>query len=66
MGNSQSNEISDEHSKYIEEHTHRIKMIVLSIINIFDVGVVTNFNVVADHITVTKIVIFLNSFTLRG
>ena len=53
-------------AKYIDALTHIIKIIVLSIINIFEVGVVTNFNVVADHITVTKIVIFLNSLTLSG
>ena len=39
---------------------------VLSIINILEEGVVTNFKVVADQIIVKKIVKFLNSLTLNG
>ena len=39
---------------------------MLSIIKIFEDGVVTSFNVVADQIIVKKIVKFLNSLTLKG
>ena len=44
----------------------RINIIVLSIIKIWEEGVVTSFNVVADQIIVKKIVKFLNSLTLKG
>ena len=53
-------------AKYIDVIIHNIKIIALSIINIFDVGVITSFNVVADHTIVKKIVKFLKSATRRG